>query len=144
MKIDFHVLEETTNQRAWQYTCQLVEKSHAEQRKVFIYTNSAADAERMDKLLWTYRDDSFIPHDIVTQLDDYPPPVQISHLPAPAAQQDILINLSENIPAFLGQFKQVIEIVFTDPLVQQLARERFKQYRDQGFELNTHKIKASE
>jgi DNA polymerase-3 subunit chi len=54
------------------------------------------------------------------------------------------MNLSRDIPAFYSQFKHVIEIVFPDPVVQQLARTRYKQYRDQGHEINTIKVKANE
>ena len=35
---------------------------------------------------------------------------------------------------------RIFEIVGDDPTAQSSARERYKQYRTQGFELNTHKI----
>lgn len=144
MKVDFHILEEATCQRSWHYACQLIEKAYTDNRKVFIYLNSSEEAERMDTLLWTFREDSFIPHNVYNANDDSPPPVQIGHGAKPQHHQDILLNLSRELPAFFAQFTQVIEIVFSDPHVQQLARERYKQYRDQNCELNTFKIKANE
>jgi len=34
--------------------------------------------------------------------------------------------------------------VFCHPTMQQLARERYKQYRDQGRDITTYKIKSSD
>lgn len=142
MKIDFYILESaTTAQKAWLYACQLIEKAHAEQKQVFVHTTSKEDATRIDDLLWTYKEDTFIPHNLYQAADDFPPPIQIGFGENPK-QKDTLINLSREIPGFYQQFNHVIEIVFSDPLVQQLARERYKQYRDQGFEINTYKIKS--
>lgn len=144
MKIDFHILEEASNQRAWHYACQLLEKTQLERRNVFIYMNSPEEAERLDTLLWTYKEDSFIPHHLYNPNEEFPAAIQISNQPPATEQVDLLLNLSRELPGFYNQFSQVIEIVFSDPHVQQLARERFKQYREQGCELNTYKIKANE
>lgn len=141
MKIDFHVLEEASNQRAWHYACQLLEKAHSEQRKVFIYMNSDEEAERLDTLLWTYKEDSFIPHHLYNLNEEFPAKIQIASKAPATEQTDLLLNLSKELPAFYTQFSHVIEIVFSDPHVQQLARERFKQYREQGHEINTYKTK---
>lgn len=144
MKVDFYILEATSGQKSLFYACQLLEKIYAEQKRVYINTSSKEEAERFDGLLWTYRDDSFLPHNLYNPTDDCPPPIQIGYGETPAAHQEVLLNLCKEIPRFYKQFTHVIEIVFSDPLVQQLARERFKQYRDQGCEINTYKLKANE
>lgn len=138
MKIDFYILETSSQQQANLFACQLLEKFYAEQNlPIFVHTNSRADAERFDAMLWTYRDDSFIPHQL--HKDDSNTPIQIGFGEKPSTEQAILFNLGSQIPAFYQQCKQIIEIVFTDPNVQQLARQRYKQYRDQGHEINTIK-----
>jgi DNA polymerase-3 subunit chi len=144
MQIDFYILEESGRQQALRYACQLIEKACESSQKIYIHTDSQQDAERMNDLLWIYRDDTFLPHQIYNPADDSPPPVQIGFGDIPAAQQDVLVNLGMQVPAVFQQFQRVIEIVFSDPHVQQLGRERFRQYRDQGCELNTYKIKANE
>lgn len=144
MKIDFYVLEVTQAQKSLFFACQLLEKIHAENKRAYIHANSLEEAERLDGLLWTYREDSFIPHNIYQASDDAPPPIQIGYGEKPLHHQDILINLGKEIPEFYQQFNHVIEIVFTDPLVQQLARERYRLYRDNGYQITTHKIKANE
>lgn len=141
MQVDFYILETGNAQQSLFYACQLIEKAYQDQQKVYIHANSKEEAERLDNLLWTYKEDSFLPHQIY-QETDFPPPIQIGTGNPPSDQQDLLINLNHLIPNFYTQFKRVIEIVFADPQVQQLARERFKQYRDQGCLMNTFKIKS--
>lgn len=143
-KIDFYILEAASGQKSLHFACKLIEKAWSDQQKVYIHTNSQEEAERMDTLLWTYREDSFLPHNLYQATDDFPPPVQIGFADHPKHHQDLLLNLRQEIPDFYKQFNRVIEIVFSDAHVQQLARERYKQYRDQGCELNTYKIKANE
>jgi len=145
MKIDFYVLDTTNRQKSHFFACRLLEKLYTEQQKtIFIQTNAREDADRFDALLWTYRDDGFLPHNLATASEDNNAPIQIGFGEAPAKAYAILLNLSNIIPPFYTQFEHVIEIVFSDPLVQQLARERYKQYRDQGYEINTIKLKADE
>lgn len=136
MKIDFHVLEKSNQQQAWLYLCQLVENQYMAGERVYIHTQSKQDAERLDQLLWTFKDDSFIAH----QLSPSEAPVQIGYDPSHAAKAHWLINLSNDIPNFLDGYSNAIEIVFADPSVQQLARERFKKYRELGHEISTYKL----
>jgi|SRR5579885_171017 DNA polymerase-3 subunit chi len=145
MKIDFYVLDTQSGQQSLFFACQLIEKIHTEQhRRIYVNMNSREEAERFDALLWTYRDDSFLPHDIYRQDNPNPPPIQIGHHEAPDGSREVLLNLSRDFPLFHENFEHVIEIVFSDPLVQQLARERYKQYRDKGYDINTIKLKANE
>jgi DNA polymerase-3 subunit chi len=138
MNIDFYILETATAQQALLFTCKLVEKHPDE--PIYLHTSSQQEAERLDALLWTYKDDSFIPHALYDPAATHPPRVQIGHTSPTTGH--LLINLTQEIPAFYQQFPRMIEIVFSDPHVQQLARERFRQYREQGCELNTYKMKT--
>jgi len=49
------------------------------------------------------------------------------------------VNLSKKIPPY-EQFDHVIEIIFSDIIVQQLARERYRFYRDHNCIINVQKI----
>jgi DNA polymerase-3 subunit chi len=70
-------------------------------------------------------------------------PIEIGIGSEPARMEGVLVNLTNQIPSFYQQFSRVIEIVFSDPAAQQAARDRFRQYREQGCELNTHKMKVN-
>lgn len=144
MKIDFYVLDGAGGQKSLHFACKLVEKNVMENKSVFINAASREEAERVDALLWTFRDDSFVPHQLDGAAADFAVPVCIGSGNAPQTDADILLNLSVDIPAFYQRFKHIIEIVFSDPVVQQSARVRYKHYRDQGCEINTIKLNANE
>lgn len=145
VQVDFHILEDVKLRlKSSQYAATLIEKLYNDKERICVLTDNDEEADRFDTLLWTYKDDSFIPHDIYSDKENSSSPIQIC---TPNNQlrevaEKTLVNLSTITPKNLTGYKKVIEIVFADPTVQQLARDRFKQYRDQGYELNTYKIKA--
>jgi len=139
MKVDFYILETASTQQSHLFACQLLEKIYMEEKiPIFVHTHSREDAERFDALLWTYRDDSFLPHQLQSA-DEYAP-IQIGYGQAPTSKPTLLLNLGKDIPAFFQQSNHAIEIVFDNPDVQQLARQRYKQYREAGCEMNTIKL----
>ncbi len=138
--VDFYVLNETSSQRSLHFACGLLEKAYLGNQRVYIHAPSNSEAERLDALLWTYRDDSFLPHQICSA-ENLDCPILIgTGEDYRAGTRDILVNLSPSVPPFYKQFKHIIEIIFTDTTVQQLGRERFKHYRNEQCEINTHKI----
>lgn len=138
MKIDFYVLETNSSQKSRYFACQLIEQLYSEHKKdIYVHTSSREEAERFDALLWTYREDSFIPHQLY-EAGKEPVCIQIGHDALPDAK-DFLLNFHPEVPSFYKQFDHVIEIVFIDALAQQSARERYKQYREQGHTINTIK-----
>lgn len=141
MKIDFHILEDANKMQAMLYTCKLVEDLHAENQHVYIHAASKDDAAKLDNLLWTYKDDSFIPHQLASE--EAIAPVIIGHETPDNRSNGTLINCQDQLPSFYQQFNHVIEVVYSDATVQQSARERYRQYRDAGIELTTHKLKAN-
>lgn len=140
IQLEFHVLE-STQHAAWLHVCRLLAKFYQQNRQVYVYTQTDKEAEKLDALLWTFQDDAFIPHELFSKSTGLK--IQLGEQAAPLSQDDVLINLNTALPPFYTQFKQVVEIVFSDPNVQQLARERYKQYRDHGLDITTHKIKAN-
>jgi len=144
MKVDFYVLETNHAQKAWLFACQWLEKAYAAKQKVYVHHLSQANAEKFDSLLWTFREDSFIPHGILQSAQEFPPPIQIGYTTELPLQPETLLHFCEQVPPFYDRFQRVIEIVFADPDVQQLGRERFKFYRSLGCDITTHKIKVTE
>lgn len=146
-KVDFYILEQASKIQALRYVCDLAEKAYCQNKNLCLHTSNREEAERLDSFLWTFRDDSFLPHTIYHP-DEVPlAPILIGYPTSfcsnPPANT-ILLNLSSDMSSFYQPYHHIIEIVFSDAGMQQLARERFKHYRDQGYELNTYKIKANE
>ena len=141
--VDFYVLD-VNQQKSFFFSCLLLEKLYEQQKSVFVYLNSDEEAQSLDQLLWTYRDDSFLPHHLYDPEDTFPPPIQLGFKQKPNTLHHVLLNLSDHVPSFYRAYTAIIEIVFSDPLMQQLARARYKNYREEGCQLQTHKLKSNE
>jgi DNA polymerase-3 subunit chi len=143
MKVDFYVFEDSTRMQALHELCLLIEAPYHAKETIYIYTASTSDADQLDNLLWTYQEDSFLAHQLTSENPELTSPVLIGPESPTAAHNNVLVNLSGVIPEFYRQFKRVIEIVYADPSVQQAARDRFRQYREQGCDIQTHKMKVN-
>jgi DNA polymerase-3 subunit chi len=58
----------------------------------------------------------------------------------PPRLMDLLINLSTEQPPFFSQFRRVAEFVNNDETIKELGRERYRFYKQRGYELDTFKI----
>jgi DNA polymerase-3 subunit chi len=137
-QVEFHILSATGDDARLRHACQQVDKAYQQQQGVFVRVESDAAAQRMDELLWTFRDQAFIPHELISAQSPSHPRIMaligVNERP-PAAFQSLLINLSNDLPAQLDDVMRVIEVVDADLMHKQQARERYKQYRDKGWQL---------
>jgi len=63
-KIDFYVSKETSAQFALRTACRIAEKAFSAGHRIHIHMNDEKACENLDAMLWTFRDRSFIPHEI--------------------------------------------------------------------------------
>ncbi|MCP4301325.1 MAG: DNA polymerase III subunit chi [Gammaproteobacteria bacterium] len=140
-RVDFYVLERTDERSRHTLACKLAEKAYRLDNTVYIHAKSRADAERLDELLWTFRDGSFVPHGL-NGTNDYAAasPVLIGSESDGIDSRDLLINLCDEIPVFAEEFPRVAELVTSDENCRILSRKRFAEYRDKGHSIQTHKL----
>lgn len=138
-RIDFYVLSQTGEQARQTFACRLAEKAYRLNNTVHIETSNRTDANRVDELLWTFRDGSFVPHHVVGGAD-LDSPVTIGCESDATTPKDLLINLSNDIPAIIESFPRIAELVSSDQDCKQRSRKRYAAYRDQGHEIDTHNV----
>lgn len=145
-RIDFYLLPDDSGPSAGAVaaTCKLCDKATSVGHKVYVHTADAAVAENLDGALWSFRQGSFISHEkhVGQTYEDPQPLVLIGSVEPPATHHNIMINLSTEVPTFFSSFERVLEIVEGDPALRAKSRERFKFYRDGGYELNTFEQNA--
>ena len=139
-RIDFYVSKETQDAARQTLACRIAEKAYKLGNRIHIHTGSAEQTQLMDDLLWTFRDGSFLPHQQNTSNHDKNTPITIGHTKDFSNEADVLINLAQDIPSFFSQFERVAELVNEDPLYKSQARDRYKFYRDRGYDLNAHNL----
>ncbi len=138
-RIDFHILPDTVCDAIDYYACTLAEEAYKQGRRVLILACDEAHCAKLDKLLWSYRDSSFVPHGPLG--GSIPAAVEISHGEDAGAQHQLLINISGSIPPFFGRFEQVCEIVVEDESVKQQTRDHYRYYKGHGYPLHHHQIR---
>ncbi|HCU67594.1 MAG TPA: DNA polymerase III subunit chi [Rheinheimera sp.] len=111
--------------------CQLCAAMYRQNLKVFVYCANQQDAEQVDEVLWQFDAHSFVPHNLVGEGPARGAPVEISWLP-PKNNRQVLINLTAAVPAFANRFSQIIEFVPAAESDKDIARQKYKHYRQLG------------
>jgi DNA polymerase-3 subunit chi len=122
-----------------------VEKAWLKRHRVRVQLDPGGEIEAFDQLLWTFSDRAFVPHRRAGTADDTPapapPPVVIADDAAvDAADGDVLVNLAALQPATAG-WSRIAEVIDADVQRRNLGRERFRAYREQGLEPQTHDMR---
>lgn len=121
------------------FACRLAEKAWRQGNQVYIHTADANASTALDTLLWSFRDDSFVPHAQVEKADA-DCPILIGHDSAPPRMMDFLINLSNDQPDFFSQFNRLAELLNDEEAIKQAGRTRYRYYQQHGYQLSTHKL----
>ena len=136
MQVDFYLLAKTETVDKHRFACRIAQRARKDGMTVFMQTEDAATSDLLDNMLWTFAQDSFVPHTQILpgekhDVDRYP--VQIGLHSADSPCSDLLISLTKKAPEDCARFGRAAEIVLNDDADKTAARERFRCYRAQGF-----------
>ena len=140
MHVEFYVFEQANQQQAYIGLCQLIEKWYQAKLSVAVLCQTREELALLDQLLWTFNEQSFIPHAVLNTEEKLPPVLLCLDLSQLPDERNVVVNLSSMTLSTHKASRFLAEIVFSEQTVQQLARDRYKQYRDQGLQLKTIKI----
>lgn len=143
--VDFYLLNTLIQEDLYRFTCRLIDKAYLTQKKIFIRVGSHEEGQRIDELLWTFRDISFIPHSYlgVNPVIDAQLSVAIAIDKPGEFDADILFNFSHKVPTYFPEFSRIIEVVSEEKKNKNQSRQKYKFYKTQNCQLTTHTISAS-
>lgn len=140
-RIDFYILRDRADQACPLFACRLADKAYQLGHQIYIHTESEAQTRQLDDLLWTFRPGSFLPHAIAgAALEEPVPPILLGHAAEPPGDPQVLINLAIEVPLFFSRFERVAEVIDADATRKLQGRERYRFYRERGYELSTHNL----
>ncbi|HSS63835.1 MAG TPA: DNA polymerase III subunit chi [Gammaproteobacteria bacterium] len=143
-RVDFYILSSEGSDEPLRVACRLAEKAWRQGNRVRVECDSMDALRRLDGLMWTFRQESFLPHEMEGEHDDWqrldPPPIVLGTAGACAEAPDVLINLSAAVPAIAERCSRIAEIISADPESKRTGRDRYRLYRDRGFDLGSHQI----
>ncbi|MGQ0752243.1 MAG: DNA polymerase III subunit chi [Betaproteobacteria bacterium] len=139
-QIDFYTHVEDKLRTA----CRLAAKAYGADKRVLVCCPDADVAARFDRMLWTTPAIGFIPHCLAGDALAAETPVLIDYRGDEPVHDDILLNLRPEWPPLFSRFQRLIEVVSLEDEDRRLARERYKFYRDRGYEIRTHDLSKSD
>ena len=118
----------------------LVAKAWPQHGHVRVLTPDAATTEALDRLLWMQPATGFLPHCRLGSPLAGDTPIIVDHALEHSGPAGVLINLTSTPPPFFSRFERLAEIVPADDVQAQAGRERYRFYRERGYELRAHNL----
>jgi DNA polymerase-3 subunit chi len=126
----FYHLERTALDQALP---ELLDKTLARGWKALVRTGNPARIDPLDAWLWSYREDSFLPHGLADEPLAARQPVLLTNAQGNINHAQALFLIDGAEPGVLDGFERCI-LVFDgrDPEATAMARERWKAFKDAG------------
>lgn len=114
----------------------IADKAWRQGRRIYVHCEDEHHALQLDERFWSQPVTGFLPHGLAGQ----PAPVVLGHGSDPGDHHDVMINLTPQVPDFATRFERVAEMITGDPALREEGRQRFRFYRERGFEIRTHNL----
>jgi len=138
-KADFYVLPSSDPDARGRFLCRLVEKIRALGHQLYIQTANESEAKRIDQLLWEYRPEAFLPHQLIGE--GLGTGVQIGWDQQRPEHQDVFVNLDLDIPEDALQFERILEVVVQTEEVLTSTRKNYKRYQSNNIQIDMHDMR---
>ncbi len=126
------------------YLCRLLRKvTLAGQRSWVLLPEERLRA--IDDTLWTFSAQEFVSHAVSglspeSVLRRSAVVLSTGAMPEPASDAGVLVNLLPAVPAGFERFERLLEIVLEDDALKAAARERWRHYAAQGYDIERHDV----
>lgn len=138
-RIDFYILRDDASDSRWHFACRLAEKAWRQGLSVLIHLDNDVDVKAFDELLWTFKPESFLPHQPLQSGQTPQERVAISSGTITAnpfdSAETLLINMAQTVPQAFANFSRLSEIVIQQPDVLKNTREHYHFYRKGGYSI---------
>ncbi len=139
-EVVFYVLASSSQHERQDFACKLIEKSYRSGQFGYVLTEHAEQAAEIDKMLWTFRAGSFVPHQLYQgQLPAYQKTILIGGSDIPQSWQKLIINLSSHYPPTIAPTERILEILDNSEESKQAGRQRYRHYLEAGLQIITHR-----
>jgi len=137
-RVGFYVVQAAGEGQRLQVAARLADKAFQRGHRIYLNATDESQARELDKLLWSFRPDSFLPHAISGEPDS--DQIAIGWGQEPKGHDDLLINLQLGIPSFFSRFHRVAEVVTQDPASLTALRQSWRFYKERGYQLEKHDL----
>lgn len=140
IEVIFHHFENDDEKKTMNYVYRLIEKGYKKRfGKIYIHASDEEQATLIDAQLWTFRQESFIPHSMLEDKNNNAP-ISIGCETLPDINLDVIINLSDQAEDPALRPKKIHEIVPASEENRNLARTKWKTYKALNYSIKSHKV----
>jgi DNA polymerase III subunit chi len=130
------------------YACRLLRKALRSGAKGVAVSAPVPTLARLDKVLWTFDPQEFIPHVMLRRGETLAPrltrtPIWLVEHAEQGVHHPVLVHLGEDPAVGFESFGRLIEIVSTDTEERETARRRWKHYAGRGYDLQRFDVGAT-
>lgn len=119
--------------------CRHVETAYEAGERVYVRCSSEALARHVDELLWTFREDSFVPHGLWPGAGELKDPVAVGWHPGNPNRASRLVLAGAGEPDELSRYERATDFVpVADAALTGAARARYRAFRGRGHEVAFH------
>ncbi|HTQ98939.1 MAG TPA: DNA polymerase III subunit chi [Candidatus Acidoferrum sp.] len=139
-KVNFYLLKQDSLQAVLALCCKLAEQQARQGQQVFILADSGETAQDMDRLLWSFTPDSFVPHVLAGDALAGQTEVIIGVSATDAGNATCILNLGTEPVAVHAGLNAIAEFVPNDETAKAQSRVRWNHYKQLGHELQLHQL----
>ncbi|HLR83084.1 MAG TPA: DNA polymerase III subunit chi [Paenalcaligenes sp.] len=142
MRVDFHF----GAQNRFRDSCFILQKHLLAGQQFLVYLSDQRALAHFDRLLWGFQPTAFVPHAIADAPQAEQAPIVLCHQQTQleTAQQWLktpwVLNLDNQIAPIRPHSQRILEVVSTDEACRQHARQRWRNYQTQGYELHAQEL----
>jgi len=139
MQVLFYELPEHAQSKGdglYSYMIDLLAMHYEKRTYLSLVCSDKEQAEEMDELMWQLPADKFIAHNLQGEGPINGSPVEITWLNSKVGHKvrnkKLVINVSGQFLSDFNEYQQIIDFVPNETKQKELARERYKQYKQAG------------
>lgn len=139
-RADLYLLSTPSMSEQLEFCCRLCEKAVNDFQRIHIQTEQSTQNEALDSLLWTFKAESFLPHEVGQSKQALAPiTIDTENLQADSfLDNNLLILLSSRLPDNAEKFDRMCIVVRNHEADIQQARQLYKQLAQQKIDVRIH------
>tara|TARA_R110002167_G_scaffold134486_15_gene320409 strand:- start:689 stop:1123 length:435 start_codon:yes stop_codon:yes gene_type:complete len=142
-RADLYLLSTPALAEQVNFCCRLSEKAFHDYKRIYIQTSQSIQNEALDNALWTFKPESFLPHEI-GQTAKTLPPIIIDNQNLQDKlflSSNLLILLATQLPDNTNRFDRMCILVPNIEEEIQHARVLYKELKQQNIEVHIHDMR---
>lgn len=142
-RADLYLLSTPAMTEQVNFCCRLTEKVFLDFKRIHIQTSQSIQNEALDTALWTFKPESFLPHDIGQTVKPLPPIIIDNHdlQDDLFSSSNLLILLTNRLPGNIKRFDRMCILVPNIEEDIQQARVLYKELKQQNIEVHIHDMR---